>query len=188
MRGATRLPIVAALPAAVLLAACAATQAYREPGGRFSMERPAGWSVTTAEAAGVAHWRFTPEPLADPAGEAPREIDVAIIPLPPEAALTSASLEEVAEYVRDATIETTRESGGRYTAGPPRTGTIGGHASCRFDLVGIDAGGVEQRLSLIVVRRPGAAVVVSFGAPAAEAEEVLPVLERCAASLRFPGS
>jgi hypothetical protein len=176
--------------AALLIAGCdgstpSEVETYREPDGRFSLDHPAGWHLTTARAGGVAHWRFTPEALADASAESPREISIAIIPLPEDLELNSASLEQVAMYVRDATIETAAEVGQKYRAGAPIPGQVGDREASRFNMGGIDAAGVEHRLAIVVVRHEDSAVVMSFGCPESEAGTTLPLLERCAETLRI---
>jgi hypothetical protein len=174
-----------ALGGCSLLPAKEPTAGYVEPDGRFVIQHPEGWSLSRVAQAGVEHWRWTPEPLADPSAEAPSELAFALIPLPPEAELTGASLEEVGEYVRDALIETAAEAGTRLRAGPPRSLFVGGKDAVRFDLEGPDAAGAVQVVSIVVVRAPGRAAVLSFGCSKEGAGALYPLLERCARTLRL---
>jgi hypothetical protein len=161
------------------------TETYREPEGRFEAVIPAGWHLTTVDRDGSAFWRWTPEPVEDPAQETESDFMFALVPLPEEAKLTADSLEEVAEYVRDIVVRTAARDGTRYRASPARKTTLGGRDAVRFDLTATKDGRAH-RIALIAASRPEGAAVLQFGSSAEGADELLARLERCAAGLRLP--
>jgi hypothetical protein len=159
---------------------------YEEPGGRFVISHPAGWSLSKISQAGIDHWRWTPEPLPDASADAPSELAFALIPFPPDVPLTAGGLKEIGEYVRDAVIETAGEVGTRLRAGPPQQLVLGKKEAVRYDLEGADKSGESQMVSVVVVRALGRAGALSFGCPKAEAGALFIELERCALTLRLP--